>query len=122
MEKLVTLQEGYSTFVEPGDAAVMSDLKELVSKYTNFKGAFETRSSTDESGEVFSSQLAEASSNIDQTLATFETLFKSEEERKSVFSNFTSAENDSEYLTDFKQELLQHLSNTIFVKENRQRY
>lgn len=122
MEKLVALQEGYAEFVEPNDSSTAYDLKNIVKKYANFKAAFDARSTTDESGEVFMSQLKEVTSNLDQTLATFETLSKTDAERKQVFSNFTAAEVNSEYLTDFKGELLQHLSNTIVVKENRQRY
>jgi len=119
MEKLVALQEGYAEFVEPNDSSTAYDLKNIVKKYANFKAAFDARSTTDESGEVFMSQLKEVTSNLDQTLATFETLSKTDAERKQVFSNFTAAEVNSEYLTDFKGELLQHLSNTIVVKENR---
>jgi hypothetical protein len=52
---------------------------------------------------------------------TFEDYAKAQSERKAIFENFR-ADANADSLIEFKNKLLHHLSNTIVVKENRNRY
>jgi uncharacterized membrane protein len=75
----------------------------------------------DESADLLGQQIGEVQSSIEQAQRTFEDFHAANNQRNEIFSNFRADAND-ENLENFKNELLQHLSQTIVVKENRERY
>lgn len=119
LQNLTLLQDAWVTNVD-NDVVSKDELNHFRQKHSKFAAfCHEHHDSAD--GTLLVQQVEEASAGIEGAASTFEAFKAANNERDSVFSNFSSnpnAVNDDQ----FKNELLKHLSTSIVVKESRHRY
>jgi len=119
LESLTLLQSGWVEHVEE-DAATVDELSHFKEKHQGFASfCHEHHESAD--GTLLIAQVEEASSGIESATQNFEQFHAANEERNKVFAGFR-ADSTVENADAFKSELIQHLSQSIVVKENRHRY
>ena len=120
-DQLLQLQQSFVTNVED-DAATRDDLRTLTGKWESFSEAkAKYGDGESDSSNLFGDQLDECTSTLGSARQTFEDYANAQSERKEVFNNFR-ADANVDSLDEFKNKLLHHLSSTIVVKENRNRY
>jgi len=115
----IVLQNSWIANVDNG-AASKDELNHFNEKMKAYQAACRG-SHVDESADLLGKQIGEVRGSIEQAQRTFENFHASNSQRNTIFSNFRKDANN-ENLEVFKNELLQHLSQTIVVKENRERY
>lgn len=122
LEQLVALQVSYNQNVET-DAAGEHDLSGYSAHHDALGKALSGASSTSEAAKLFNSQLAEVTPAVEGATNTFVAFSAANNERNTLFSNFTDDNaTKSDRLDNFKSGLLKHLSLNIIVKESRHRY
>lgn len=122
------LKEQYSNRVaknEDDAALVQEELRQLAQARDNYQASF-SRWGVDDWAkneyDTFINTLNEVQETKGKKLvADFEEYEKVYNERQRLYTNYTN-EHDSESMTVFRTELLQHLAGSIIVKESRQRY
>lgn len=91
-------------------------------KWEAFSGAHaKYGGASSDSAKLLGDQLNECTSNLGSAQQTFEDYADAQGKRKEVFQNFR-ADVNVDVLDQFKNKLLHHLSSSIVVKENRNRY
>lgn len=120
-DQLVQLQQSFVDNVED-DAATRDDLRTYTLRWELFSGAkAKYGDGESDSAKLLGDQLSECTANLGGAKSTFEDYANAQGERKEVFSNFR-ADANVDTLDEFKNKLIHHLSSTIVVKENRNRY
>lgn len=120
-DQLVQLQQSFVDNVED-DAATREDLRLYQNEWealSEAKAKYGDASS--DSAKLLGDQIGECTSNLGDAKQTFEDYAKAQGERTEIFNNFR-ADANADSLIEFKNKLLHHLSSTIVVKENRNRY
>lgn len=119
LENLISLQEQWIINVE-NDSVTQNELSHFKEKVAAFKKVIHEHHDSAEATMLLE-HLKEANANAGEAKTSFESFKASHEERNRVYSNF-KANGSQEVLTNFRQKLLIHLSQSIVVKENRNRY
>jgi len=120
-DQLLQLQQSFVQNVED-DAATRDDERTLTAKWEAFSAAKAKYGNAEsDSAKLLGDQINECTSNLGNAKQTFEDYAQAQSERKEVFNNFR-ADANVDSLDEFKNKLIHHLSSTIVVKENRNRY
>ena len=122
LDRLVKLQEAFVENVErdPVSEKLLEDLKldykRCLGSFSRYENPQET-----EISESLKAQTSELDSQLATTLSTFEEYQKANSERNDLFSSMAQS-TEADRLEEFRLRLIQHLSMSIVIKENRQRY
>ncbi len=112
----------YCRKVAKGDLAAKAELKNLVNHRDRYFASFSRYPVEDDEYEVYINILGEmVNTKIRNIMDDFTDYEKIHNERERIYHHYM-AEQKSEALDTFREEILQHLAGSIVVKEHRVRY
>lgn len=117
------LHKAYTALVEDNDAAAVSELQSIHDSWQSYQTAMEIHSANVDPDQGIVSQIDESAQSLDAAVKTFGEFRTAVSKRHDLFLRFRdneAAQQDS--LEGFAQGLIQHLSQSIVVREHRDRY
>ena len=118
----VELREEFVKKVSKNDVAAIDELKALVTLRDQYQNAYSRYQTDDAEYQIYINKLGEiVNRELRKIINDFTEYEKAYNERERVYHSYMK-DQDSESLSQFRNELLQHLAGSIIVKEHRQRY